>query len=548
MLIVDDDPSQSRLLRRPLEQAGYSVLEAQSGKECLDLLTQHHPELMILDVILGEENGVELARRIKADTQYDDVFILLVSGSKVSSTDQAFGLQAGVEGYLTRPVDSQELVARVDSLARTRLAEAELKRSEALWRAMFSASSDPMLVLDDQALVTYANPVSCELYGMSRTDLVGSSLMNLLPRSEHEFMSSRIRDAVAGTPQIFESEHIAGGGRAAHVEVTLSAFSFQDDVRLLAVIRDLFVRQEHERERLTLMHDVVFERERLNNIISSVPGVVWEAWGGPEGSEHTLNYVSDYVEQMLGYSISEWNSDPAFALNIVHADDRERVREELRRAYMQADPGHQLSSQYRWRKKDGNYIWVEALSRVVLDQHRKAVGMRGVTVDITRRKEAEENLKYQVDYNRAITQSMVEGLIVYDENSCIVFMNRAAGDLLGYSVDELHGKGLHGVLHGAETDHSERSCSLDLPLRESRALVNLEEKFVRKDGSAFPTLCSTAPLFTRSNVTGGVLVFRDISDLKLKEAEIRRLNTDLERRVTQRTAQLQETNEQLELT
>jgi PAS domain S-box-containing protein len=544
ILIVDDDPNQSKLLRRPLEEAGYTVLEAKNSTECKACILQDRPDILLLDVILGLEKGLDLGYEIKQDPQYKDVYILFVSGTKVSPNEQAIGLEMGAEGYLTRPVDSRELIARVDSLARIRLAEQELRSSEALWRAMFTASNDLMIVLDEKGLVQYVNPQATKLYGQIESDLIGKPITELMPERERQFMMDRLNDAMSGKPQLFEAEHHTKSGEAITAEVALSSFHFQSRTHVLAVLRDLRARDEHEQERMLLMHEVIFERERLNNIISSVPGVVWEAWIAPERSEHRLNFVSDYVEYMLGYSIDEWLAEPNFAIKIVHPDDRDRVAREIDQAYDEADPDYQLVSQYRWRKKDGRYIWVESQSRVVLDNQNRAVGMRGVTIDISRRKEAEANLRYLVDYNRAITQSMVEGLVVYNVKERIAFMNRAAEQMLGFTLKELMDKSLHDTTHKT---HSHTDCHLQVPLRDKKPIGNIEEVFTRKDGSTFTALCSSAPLFTNSVLTGAVLVFRDISDIKQKEAEIRGLNADLERRVVERTSQLQETNQQLEI-
>ena len=69
--------------------------------------------------------------------------------------------------------------------------------------------------------------------------------------------------------------------------------------------------------------EVQRERTRLQEIIASIPGVVWEAWGEPDSERQRVDYVSDYVQQMLGYTPKEWTSTPNFWLQIVPPEDRE---------------------------------------------------------------------------------------------------------------------------------------------------------------------------------------------------------------------------------
>ncbi|MDT5159421.1 MAG: hypothetical protein QOH51_3778 [Acidobacteriota bacterium] len=135
------------------------------------------------------------------------------------------------------------------------------------------------------------------------------------------------------------------------------------------------------------------ERRRLQDLVSSVPGVVWEAWGKPDEASQRINFVSDYVEQMLGYTVEEWLRTPNFWLTIVHPEDRERAAEDALRKFASDDGG---VSEFRWMRKDGRSITVEAHSVAVRDEEGRAVGMRGVTMDITARKRAEEELDRRV--------------------------------------------------------------------------------------------------------------------------------------------------------
>src|SRR4028118_1924961 len=83
--------------------------------------------------------------------------------------------------------------------------------------------------------------------------------------------------------------------------------------------------KKSELERLRLNVEVENQRKRLSDIISSVPGVVWEAWGQPDKNSQRIDFINDYVETMLGYTVEEWLAQPNFWLTVVHPDDKEEA-------------------------------------------------------------------------------------------------------------------------------------------------------------------------------------------------------------------------------
>jgi PAS domain S-box-containing protein len=136
--------------------------------------------------------------------------------------------------------------------------------------------------------------------------------------------------------------------------------------------------------------DVELERRRLRAIINSVPGVVWEAWGEPDSSRQRINFVSDYVETLLGYKPDDWTATPNFWLSCVHPEDRERAARVAAEKFASGGVGE---NEFRWVTKDGRAIWVLARSTTLLDERGTPVGMRGVTFDISVRKEVEQRLE-----------------------------------------------------------------------------------------------------------------------------------------------------------
>ena len=130
ILVTDDDPRMLMLMTEVLREAGYEVLQATNGKECLEAVKAHHPDIVLLDVMLPDTTGIELCRQIKADESLEGIFVILVSGVQVSSDYQANALNVGADGYVVKPVSNKELLARVEAMGRIKRAEDALREKE----------------------------------------------------------------------------------------------------------------------------------------------------------------------------------------------------------------------------------------------------------------------------------------------------------------------------------------------------------------------------------------------------------------------------------
>lgn len=178
---------------------------------------------------------------------------------------------------------------------------------------------------------------------------------------------------------------------------------------LFAVISE---RKKADEEKLRLSAEVRRHRQRVEDIVAHVPGVVWEAWGKPDERHQQIDFVSGYVEKMLGYSEHEWLSTPNFWLEIVHKEDYERAGREAAQIFASGKGG---TSRFRWITKDGREVWVEAQSVVVLDDQAEPVGMRGVTMDITPAVHAEEERSELLRRERAARADAEEANRLKDE-------------------------------------------------------------------------------------------------------------------------------------
>ncbi len=117
ILVVDDDKEIVRLVRSYLEKAGYEVFIAYDGETALHTLRREKPDLLILDLMLPDRDGWDIARLIRADTYLAATPIIMLT-ARVEDSDKIVGLEIGADDYITKPFNPQEVVARVRALLR----------------------------------------------------------------------------------------------------------------------------------------------------------------------------------------------------------------------------------------------------------------------------------------------------------------------------------------------------------------------------------------------------------------------------------------------
>ena len=117
ILVVDDDRDIARLVRSYLEKAGYQVLTAYDGESALRALRSEKPQLLILDLMLPDRDGWDVARVVRSDPKIKSTPIIMLT-ARVEDHDKIVGLDIGADDYITKPFNPREVVARVRALLR----------------------------------------------------------------------------------------------------------------------------------------------------------------------------------------------------------------------------------------------------------------------------------------------------------------------------------------------------------------------------------------------------------------------------------------------
>ena len=112
ILIVDDEAHIRMLIEQTLEDLedeGVELLFAENGREALELIQQETPDLVFLDVMMPEMNGMEVCQKVKKELKLDEVYIILLT-AKGQEVDRQKGLEMGADKYMTKPFDPDEML------------------------------------------------------------------------------------------------------------------------------------------------------------------------------------------------------------------------------------------------------------------------------------------------------------------------------------------------------------------------------------------------------------------------------------------------------
>ena len=117
IVIAEDDDAIAHMVNMALGDAGFLCLRARDGDEALKLVKAHDPDLLVLDVMMPRVDGLEVARRLKADVMWSRTPILMLT-ALAAVDDQVHGIEAGADAYMSKPFDLREFGARVKALVR----------------------------------------------------------------------------------------------------------------------------------------------------------------------------------------------------------------------------------------------------------------------------------------------------------------------------------------------------------------------------------------------------------------------------------------------
>lgn len=393
-----------------------------------------------------------------------------------------------------------------------KLAEQELQASEEFNRTVLESSPDCVKILDLEGRLEYLNfNGKCLLEIDDFAAFKNEFWWNLWPEEVQPVVKAAVAKALRGEMAYFQAFSPTTKGTAKWWDVAVAPIPDADGSpkRLISVSRDITENKKAE-ENLRLWE----ERFRLASDAGGA--LVYDV--DLTGERPTIAHG---LERISGYANEEWDRSADWWHSLIHPED---LPKHLKNYEDQLKTGGTYKATHRLWHKDGTWRWVEDTGQFIKDASGTVVQLIGAVVDVTKYREAEESLRYQLQLTQNITDTAAVAIFVTDGDGNITFINAEAEKIFGYTPTELAGKSFHEQMHFQYPDgrpFPQGECEFGRVYEDGKAVRAYEGVFFRKDGSPVFAIASNMPIMENGKCTTQVMTLQDVTERRKTEEKLR---------------------------
>ncbi len=417
-----------------------------------------------------------------------------------------------------RTEQGAHLVISHENITARILMEEALRQSEELYRGIYERLPIGYQSLNAEAVLVNVNQAWLEMLGYEREQVLGKAFSDFLPEEYRQPFQQRfaalIQDGAETHQAEFELFHRDG---SRHTVVFSGCISLDQGLHFKqthCVLMDITERRRIEQA----MHEI---ERRFRALIENAPdGVVLLSAAGQ------FKYISPAARRIFGYGEDEVGQ--VSPNDLTHPADLPRVQALF--AQILSDPTLTPSLEYRFRKKDGNWLWIESTFSNLLAEP----SLEGIVInfhDVSARRQADEALRVALAKYQTLFESFPLGITVSDANGKVIETNQMAEKLLGVSEDEHVQRHINGqewkIIRPDGAPMPPAEYASVRALKENRLVDNVEMGIVKQDALITWITVTAAPLPLEGY--GVVITYSDITERKKAEDKLRHTLQNLER-------------------
>jgi len=427
VLLVDDNPSNLRLLSGMLTEKGYKVRPAPSGALALTSAQSTLPDIVLLDIKMPGMDGYEVCRRLKADEKTRHVPVLFIS-AMAEVADKIKGFNIGGVDYITKPFQHEEVLVRVEthvSLAR--------------------------------------------MHKRLQQEIMGRKRAEELVKQANDELEQRVKERT--------------------LELSVANEQLKHEIKERRQAEETLRESEQKyRELADLLPQIVFEMDDTG----------------------TLTFVNRNAFDVFVYTQSEFDKG-LNAFQMLIPEDCDRAMEDMQRVFN----GDKLGGvEYTALRKDGDTFPI-ILDATPIWRDNKPIGLRGIIMDLTERKRAEEERMRLIE---AINQA-AESIMITDTKETILYVNPAFERLTGYTQEEAIGRNPRILKSGKHDEAFYKQMWHTLTSGETwrGEIINKT-----KDGTLFTEEATISPVFdNKGKIINYIGVKHDVTKQRVLEDQLR---------------------------
>lgn len=489
VLIVDDDPNLLKTMGDILGVKEFEPLLAATGAEGLALVSDNEVDVLVLDLRLNDMSGMEVLQGIREIQPTVECIVLTGYASQTTAIE---AVNRGVYAYLQKPIDMEQFLLLLRRAVEHKQQAEALRESEELHRVTLESISDAIFLTDDAGNFTYICPNMNVIFGYTQTEVAAlGDIRKLL-----------------GPALVYDPAELAERGELSNIEREVTTKDGETRTVLITVKRvsigagTLLYDCHDITERKAAEEQIHFQSSLLNAVASAV--IATDLAG-------EVLYWNRAAETLYGWAAEEAVGQKIFDLTV--APESENHGAEIMERLQQ---GESWAGEFLVRRKDGSTFPIFVIDSPIYDADGTLVGIIGISNDITDRKTAEAQIRYQA----SLLENVFDAIISTDDRSVIRTWNRGAETMCGWSAEEAIGRYFLDVIPTTFPDDNEAEIVESF---HRQGFWRGELLYTRKDGSTVPVLCTASTIKdARDKIETIILVARDITDRREAERALER--------------------------
>ncbi len=403
-------------------------------------------------------------------------------------------------------LENEEYLMTVNDVTERKMAENALKQSEERFRTVANSAVDAIIITDLNGSIVFCNESLQRIFGYNEQDIFGESVNMLMPgRYKDEFKRNQVQFKLTGrhtlSGKLFESYGRRKDGSEFPIEISITAWEVDNERFTTSIIRDIT-------ERKLVEYELKSSEEKFRQMSENIDEVFWII--DPKMSQ--LLYISPAYQSVWGCSRDSLFDNPRSWIESIHPEDRKKVVDTIFRNPSEVQSVAKAGIEYRIKRPDGSIRWIWGKALPLKNEKGKMQRIAGIAVDITRRKNAED------DY-RNLFENVSVGVFrsKIGPQSKLVKANPALLEMFGYKKTELL-----AIKASYLFKDRDDKMKFDQTMIKFGRVKNVELKFKKKDGTPFTASVSAFVIKDDSgeiNYYDGVI--QDITKLKEIEKSIK---------------------------